>query len=173
MRLPFTIDQFLDVFQRYNTAVWPAQWILGALGLVAVALALTGRRSASRWVSMILALLWLWMAGAYHLAFFTSINRAAIAFAVTFALQGVLFAWVALRTPAVTYRPRSSVTTIIGAVLILYALVAYPTLGYAFGHRYPAAPTFGVPCPTTIFTLGLLVWASSSLPRRLLIVPLA
>jgi hypothetical protein len=73
----------------------------------------------------------------------------------------------------VTYRPRSSVTTISGALLILYALVAYPTLGYAFGRRYPAAPTFGVPCPTTIFTLALLVWASGSLPRRLRIVPLA
>ena len=28
MRLPFTIDQFLDVFRRYNLAVWPAQWVV-------------------------------------------------------------------------------------------------------------------------------------------------
>ena len=28
MRLPFTIDQFLDVFRRYNLAVWQAQWVL-------------------------------------------------------------------------------------------------------------------------------------------------
>ena len=25
MRLPFTIDQFVDVFGRYNLAVWPAR----------------------------------------------------------------------------------------------------------------------------------------------------
>ena len=31
MRLPFTIDQFLDVFSRYNVAVWPAQWGLAAI----------------------------------------------------------------------------------------------------------------------------------------------
>jgi hypothetical protein len=173
MRFPFTIDQFLDVFRRYNAAVWPAQWILGALGLVAIVLALTGRRSASRWVSIILALLWLWMAAAYHLAFFTSINRAAIAFAAAFAVQAAVFTWVAFRTPAVTYRPRSRVAAIIGAVLIIYAIVVYPVLGYALGHRYPAAPTFGVPCPTTILTLGLVVWAGRSLPRRVLVVPLA
>jgi hypothetical protein len=48
----------------------------------------------------------------------------------------------------------------------------YPAISYALGHRYPAAPTFGLPCPTTIFTLGLLVWAGTALPRRVLIVPL-
>jgi integral membrane sensor domain MASE1 len=44
MQLPFTVDQFLEVFQRYNLAVWPVQWILGMLGLVAVSLALSQRR---------------------------------------------------------------------------------------------------------------------------------
>jgi Family of unknown function (DUF6064) len=65
MQLPFTVDQFLEVFQRYNLAVWPVQWILGMLGLVAVSLALSQRRNASRWVSGILALMWFWMAAAY------------------------------------------------------------------------------------------------------------
>jgi uncharacterized protein DUF6064 len=173
MRLPFTIDQFLGVFRLYNLAVWPAQWVLVAAGLGAIVLALTGRPIGGRWVSVILAGLWFWMAAVYHLAVFTTINPAAVAFAVAFAVQGALFAWVAFRAPAVTYRPRSSVATVIGAVLILYAIIAYPVLGYALGHRYPAAPTFGVPCPTTIFTLGLVVWAGRSLPGRVLIVPLA
>jgi hypothetical protein len=51
--------------------------------------------------------------------------------------------------------------------------VAYPLLGYAAGHRYPATPTFGLPCPTTIFTLGLLLWADRPMPRWLLAVPIA
>ena len=65
MRLPFTIDQFLDVFRRYNLAVWPAQWVLVVAGLTAVVLALRERGSASRWVSVILAVMWFWMAAAY------------------------------------------------------------------------------------------------------------
>jgi hypothetical protein len=161
------------VFQRYNLAVWPAQWILATLALVAVSLALSQHRNASRWVSAILALMWFWMAGGYHVAFFAIINRVAIVFAAAFAVQGTLFASMVVRRPGVTYRPRSSAATIIGVVLITYAIVVYPALGYVLGHRYPTAPTFGVPCPTTIFTLGLVVWAGASLPRRLLIVPLA
>lgn len=173
MRLPFTIDQFLEVFRRYNLAVWPAQWVLVALGLLAVLLALSERRSAARCVSAILALMWLWMAAAYHLAFFSAVNRAAIVFAAAFAVEAALFTWAVSRTPPITYRPRSSVAAIVGATLIIYAVVVYPLLGHVFGHRYPAAPTFGVPCPTTIFTMGLVVWADTSLPRRMLIIPLA
>lgn len=51
------------------------------------------------------------------------------------------------------------------------ALVGYPIVGFLVGHRYPAAPTFGVPCPTTIFTLGLLLWSTGPLARRLTVVP--
>jgi len=34
--IPFTVDQFLNVFERYNIAVWPAQLILYLLGLCAI-----------------------------------------------------------------------------------------------------------------------------------------
>jgi hypothetical protein len=173
MRLPFTVDQFLDVFRHYNLAVWPAQWVLAALAAAATVLALRDRPRDARWVSGILALLWLWVAFAYHVAFFAGVNRAALAFAVAFAVEGFMFAWLARRDASPSYRPRSSVAKLTGAIVIACALVGYPALGYVLGHRYPAAPTFGVPCPTTIFTLGVLVWASGSVPRRLLVVPLA
>ena len=32
-------------------------------------------------------------------------------------------------------------------------------------------PTFGAPCPTTIFTLGLLLWAEPPVPRGAVVVP--
>ena len=172
MWLPFTADQFLDVFRQYNVAVRPAQWVLLGLGVVAVVIAAFGRRDSGRWVSASLAALWLWMSFAYHVAFFAAINRAALYFAAAFTIQAALFAWTVFRTPAVSYRPQSTISIILGAVLFAYALVAYPALSYALGHRYPAAPTFGLPCPTTIFTLGLLVWGGTALPRRVLIVPL-
>ena len=31
MDLPFTVEQFVDVFSQYNVAVWPAQTVLTAL----------------------------------------------------------------------------------------------------------------------------------------------
>lgn len=53
--------------------------------------------------------------------------------------------------------------SITGAILILFALFIYPLLSYYYGHIYPSAPTFGLPCPTTIFTLGLLCWVDKKL----------
>lgn len=53
----------------------------------------------------------------------------------------------------------------------MYALILYPLLGHLLGHRYPALPTFGLPCPTTIFTLGLLLFAAPPLPRSAFVVP--
>jgi hypothetical protein len=40
------------------------------------------------------------------------------------------------------------------------------------GHDYPATPTFGLPCPTTIFTIGMLMLMTPSTPRWLYIAPL-
>ena len=173
MRLPFSMEQFLDVFRQYNAAVWPAQWILLGIAAVMIALALRNRPNGNRWVTGLLALLWLWMAVVYHLAFFTRLSRVGVVFGAAFVAQGLMLAWLVRRAAPIAYRPGSRTTAVVGAVLIGYALVVYPTLGHVFGHRYPAAPTFGVPCPTTIFTLGLMVWSNASMPRRLLVIPLA
>ena len=55
--------------------------------------------------------------------------------------------------------------------LIGYALLAYPLLGWEQGLRFPATPTFSVPGPTTIYTVGLLLLAGPAVPRVLFIVP--
>jgi len=45
-------------------------------------------------------------------------------------------------------------------------------LGYNLGHVYPYSPTFGLPCPTTIFTFGILLFTNEKMPVHLLIIPL-
>ena len=168
--MPFTIDDFLDVFRRYNEAVWPAQWILVILAVVAVLAASRARRLTSA-PAVILAVLWLWVGIAYHLAFFRVINPAAVAFGALFIVQAGVFAWLALRKPAIRFTARRDAAGMLGGLMVVFALLIYPTLGWLAGHRYPAAPTFGLPCPTTVFTFGLLLWAKPALPRRVLIIP--
>ena len=171
MRLPFTIEEFLAVFREYNEAVWPAQWVLVVLAIAAAVFAVRGRPADRRQVNAILALLWLWVAAAYHVAFFRTITATAIPFAVAFTTQAVLFAWFAWRPGRLDYVPRTTLRAAAGGGLIAYALLGYPAVGFVVGHTYPDAPTFGVPCPTTIFTLGLLVWAGPTVPMRLIVIP--
>jgi len=82
--MPFTEEQFFEVFQRYNNSVWPAQLGLYAVAIAAVALARRGASSDSRYVAGLLGLLWAWTAVVYHAIFFRQINPAATLFAGLF-----------------------------------------------------------------------------------------
>jgi hypothetical protein len=169
MTLPFTTAEFFAVFARYNRAVWPAQILLLGVALwICVGMA----RDARRRVTLgLLAALWVWMAVAYHLRFFAAVNPAAKGFAVLFLAAAALFAWAALTDRE--RGPRSAgARRLAGWSLVGYALVLYPLLGLAAGQRYPAIPTFGLPCPTTIFTLGVLLLLSASTSRALFVAPL-
>ncbi len=173
MDLPFTTEQFLAVFERYNLAIWPLQTVAYALGLVAVVLAFRPVWASDRIICAILAFFWLWMGAVYHLAYFSVINGAAIAFGALFIVQGVLWLLVGVVRPRLAFGAVLSASSMLGGLLILYAMVAYPIIGSLLGHGYPRSPSFGVaPCPTTIFTFGLLLWTRVRVPTYLLVIPL-
>ena len=173
MRPPFTAERFFDVFRDYNVGVWPMQPVLLTVALVLVSLALASPRS-SRVVVAGLAALWAWMALAYHLAYFAGLTPAAYLFAGAFLAEAGLLAWHGVRTRRLHFAlPRESSATAVGGVLVAFALIGYPALAHALGQRYPAVPTFGLPCPTVIFTFGLLTWCVRPVPRSVLWIPAA
>jgi hypothetical protein len=152
--------------------VWPVQWILAALGSAAVLAVLRSQPWTGVAVSASLGFLWAWIALAYHLAFFTRINPVAYGFAVRSAAGAVVFIWQGVVRRRLDFRWVPGLRATTGGVLIAFALVVYPVWsGYA-GHPYPETPTFGLPCPTTIFTIGMLCFAKPPTPRSPLIVPL-
>jgi hypothetical protein len=169
--MPFSQAQFFEVFRHYNEAVWPMQWLLNLLAIVAIVLAVRGQ--SARLVSVILGGFWIWMGIAYHWIFFARINRVAIAFGALFVIQGLLLLWMGVARSRIHFRVRTDLSGALGLTLITYALLLYPALGYLIGRRYPEIPTFGLPCPTTIFTFGLLLWTESSVPLRLVVIPAA
>lgn len=172
MNLPFTPEQFFAVFARYNEAVWPMQAVLNAIALACIGLLFRPGRWADRTICLVLSLFWAWMAIAYHFAFFSDVNRAAWGFGAAFLLGSLAFAWFGVVKNEVSFRPVLGARALVGATLIFFALVLYPVIGYSIGHRYPSAPTFGLPCPTTIFTLGLLLLSVAPISRWVFVVPL-
>jgi len=173
MKIPFTVEQFFDIFGTYNTAIWPAQVLVYILGILALVLAFRESKLSSRIISGILAFFWIWMGLFYHIVHFRVINPAAWIFGIAFVLQGLLFLLIGTIFERLVFRFISKPLPIIGACFILYAMVIYPLLGISFGHSYPRSPMFGVaPCPATIFTFGILLWATEPVPGYLLIIPL-
>jgi hypothetical protein len=171
MHLPFTVDQFYGVFSLYNTSVWPVQYILVALALAVLVMVLIPRRWSGSVITVTLGFLWAWMGVGYHLAFFAAINKASYVFAAAFLIEALLFMWYAFGKTRLSFSITSNLRTWIGMLLILFALVIYPLISHLAGHDYPTIPTFGLPCPTTIFTIGILAFANTALPRALLIIP--
>ncbi len=172
MDLPFTAQQFFAVFGQYNLAVWPMQIVLAALALAAIGALVLAWPWSGVAIAASLALLWAWLGIGYHLAWFTRINPLAWGFAALSLAGALVFAWHGLARRTLRFgavrRPRA----IVGIALLVYALLAYPVWSHLGGHRYPEMPTFGLPCPTTMFTFGMLAFLLPPYPRGVLVVPI-
>jgi hypothetical protein len=84
-------------------------------------------------------------------------------------VQAVLLARAAA-SRSIEFFLADGVRRVSGTVLVGFALV-YPLVSIAWGHPYPATPTYGVPCPTTILTIGLLLTVRGAVPGALSMVP--
>lgn len=173
MNIPFNAEAFYGVFTAYNNAVWPMQVILFIIGFLAVALLIIKWPNRSAGISAILAVLWVWQAVAYHLVFFSKINSLAYLFFAVFMVGAAVIFWQGVIHRRMTFEPSFNWRGVAGSCLIFFSVVIYPIWIYLSGHRYPAFPTFGLPCPTTLFTLGLLSFMVKPYPRNVFIVPIA
>ena len=173
MQLPFSRPEFFQVFSDYNESIWPSQIIAGVLGLVGLLLLFSQRSWADRAIAAILAALWAATGIGYHWMFFASINSAAYLFGGLFLTAALLFVVEGTFRARIRFELSQTVRGCLAVSLIVYSLVVYPLLGLLVTHPYPETPLFGVvPCPTTIFTLGLLMVASHPRPMLLAAVPL-
>jgi len=173
MNLPFTQQQFFEVFSRYNEDAMPLQLGLFLLGLSAFGAMVVRRRDSDRVISAILAALWAWMGIVYHLMYFREVNPAATLFGAVFLGAAAVFAWTGAVRGRLVFDGGSRVRRITGHALVAYALVGYPLLSAMLGREFPGMPTFGLPCPTTIFTIGMLAFLSAPFPRTVFVVPIA
>lgn len=172
MPLPFSVEQFFSTIQAYNTAVWPAQVVLLALALAAMVLVCVQKSWSGVAISVILTVLWSWMALAYHLAFFTAVNPAAYGFSAITLIGALTFFWQGVVHRRLDFKLAPGIRAVVGGVLLAFSLAVYPAWSVYAGHGYPSLPTFGLPCPTTIFTIGLLSFLTAPYPRSPLLVPI-
>ena len=151
--LMFSARTYARLFERYNDAYWPLHAVALALGVVVLVLLRRGDARAGRGVAVILALVWAWIAWAFHWQHYASINLAAGAFALAFALQAILMlAW--LRTPLA---PAAALQQHAAIALLLFAL-AYPLLTAVAGRPWSEAEVFGLaPDPTALATLAVML----------------
>jgi hypothetical protein len=172
MELPFTRDAFFALFGQYNLAVWPLIVLFYLMAGATVALLFRPTRAATMFIALGLGAMWVVNGAGYHWMFFREINPAAAVFGAVFLLQAVLLVFLPVRDASFRFAVAVDARSAVGLLLILFAIVLYPLWGWGAGHIWPRIPAFGVaPCPTTIFTIGVLLTGSWHVVRWLLIVP--
>jgi hypothetical protein len=171
--LLFSPRIYYRLFELYNAAIWPLQILALALGAAIFGLLLGGVAWRGRAIAAILAACWLWVAWAYFLQRYDTINWAASYFAAGFAAEAMLISWTGIIRDRLVFRSGRDAAGKAGRCILLFALVVFPLIGPLVGRPWTQVEVFGVtPDPTAIATLGVL--AAAHRPHwPLLVIPLA
>jgi hypothetical protein len=170
--VPFTREVFLGLFEQYNAAVWPGQLAAYALGILILLSAARQQKGNGPLIAAALAAAWVWNGVAYHMVHFATLVWAAWAFGALFVAQGVLFLITGVLRDRLAFSFQPSVIGWTGIGMALFAMAAYPLITVLAGQGWMRVPPFGLaPCPTTIFTLGVVLLAEPPVPLHLLVIP--
>ena len=167
----FILENFLTVLEHYNLSIWPLQIFAYLFGIVILYFSIKRTKYSNNIVLAILSLFWFWNGIVFCPIFWAPTYKFAYLFGVLCIIQGCLFL-IGIFKSNISINYSANFHSIIGILFIVYAMVGYQLFGYFLGHVYPRFWSVGlVPCPTTIFTLGLFLMTDKIFPKYYLIVP--
>lgn len=174
------VEDFFNTLQVYNETFLPITVLTYILGVTTIYLVLKKNGHSDRIVSSILSFLWFWSAVVFFIIFYgpTSVEFLGVTMpgvwylgGVLFLFQGGLFLVLGVFKSSLSFGFSGDKYSVIGASMIVYAILVYPVVGFLTGFNYPRYPVFGAPCPVVIFTLGMLLWSDMKTPAFVGIIP--
>lgn len=171
MKIPFTTEQFFEIIEKYNVTLFPSQLVIILLGILSVILLHSQKSYKNKFIGGFLGILWIWIGIAYHLAFFTEINKVAYAFGGLFILQGLFFLFETYSRKKLEFEIDGNVMDYIAYFFLIFGILIYPILIYFLENSVETIITLGLPCPSTILTFGFLMLTTRKLSKYLLIIP--
>jgi hypothetical protein len=171
--LLFSARTYYRLFEIHNAALWPAPLLTLLLGVGILVLMRGEARWRGRAISATLAVLWGFVGWAFLWDRYASINWAARYAALVFGLEALMLVAIGVGRGGLSFRPRRGAKGAAGMVLFVVAVALYPILLRLLGRDWRQTETFGItPDPTAIATLGLLLLASGSGRRALMVIPM-
>jgi len=168
------------VFGHGNAAIWPMQLVWYASAVAMIGLAFWPSRRASQLICLLAAAYFAWVGIVFFrvidsdMGVLDGVINLAWLWAAIFILEAILFLVAGLVRRDLVFAPRWNLSGVLGALFMLYALVAYPIIEMLGGYSLRESPLFGLsPCVTVFFAFGLLLWARPPAPKYLLLLPLA
>jgi hypothetical protein len=156
--LMFSTRTYRRLFELYNAEIGPAHVVAAGFGVLLLVGAAQRRPALARTAAGLLAAAWLWVAWAFHLERYATINTAAPWFALAFAVEAVALTGLALAGVRWRMPTAADPRRAIGLALIAVALFALPLVGAILGRPWTQAEIVGIaPDPTVVATLGALL----------------
>jgi len=162
------LEHLLEQIGQYNQMFFPFSLILpSALALMAILLVLFRftRPNARSGCLMNLFLALLYAIAGFETFYPTFLGEVTVEYiigAVIMWVFSLLFVWDAFqRKTAYRLSPRTDLK-VLSLLLMSYGIFVYPLVEWMLGFTWPKMVFFGAECPSTIFTIGLLI---GSIPR--------
>jgi Family of unknown function (DUF6064) len=170
--LMFSPRVYYRLFEFYNRSFWPVAVVSLSLGIGMFLLLLRPTRVGHRIIPLILGALWVWIAWAFFLERYATINWGAVYLAPVFGLQGVALLWTGAVGGKIRFIPDRTLPDVIALALFLFSAIGYPFVAAVMGRSWLSAEIFGLaPDPTALATLALLALAHGGIRWPLLIIP--
>lgn len=176
-----SLIEFFNIIGFYNSTYWLITIFTIVFGVFAVILAFKKTSYSDPLISLILAILWLWVGIVFGfivfgpwtpIVFGISIPGFGYFFGITFTLQGILFLYYGVYRKSFSFKFETNHLGLLGLLLIIYATLFYGLVGFVTGYPFPFYPLFGTsPCPVTIFTIGLFLWADKRISPLVFVLP--
>jgi hypothetical protein len=171
--LLFSPRTYYRMLERHNEAVWPAQLLTFALGIGILVLLRRPSAKQGRIIAGFLAVLWVWVAWAFLLRRYATINWPITYVVPLFLLEAVLLLWWGVIGAKMSFAVKPGAGGTVGAALFVLGILLYPALAPILGRPWQQAEVFGIaPDPTVVATVGLLLLAPGRFRWGLLPVPL-
>lgn len=172
--LMFAPRTYYRLLELYNRELWPAQFPALAIGLAILGLLARDAGARARIAAALLASVWAWVAWAFHLERYATINAAAVYFAVGFGIEALLLLGTAFAGGTTAAGSNTGFPERAGLGLIAFALLLQPLVGLSAGRSWFALEYFGLaPDPAASATLGAVLALGGRVRWELLVLPLA
>jgi hypothetical protein len=164
-------SDFVALFEQCNQAIWPIQLVGQLAMLVAIAMMFTSWRYARSAIFGTLAPFCIFIEIVFQYTYLRPLYQPGKTFAGLWMAEGMLLAFSASRPPR-CFKRSTGWCAALGWLAIGYSLMGYPALGFLLRSSVLRIAWPGAfPCPTALFTLGVLVMEQGPLPKWMLVIP--
>jgi len=155
----FSQSAYYRQFELYNQAVWPLHIVAILFGLLILYALWKKPAWAGRVISLLLAVIWIWVAVAFLYQRFHQIHVVADWYAYGFILQAAIIVWYGAIKNRLALSVENMLRKITGSGLLLVAYIFYPFIAYISGRSWMQLEMFALaPDPTVLATLGVLIF---------------